>query len=65
MGHFQAQNQHFKTFLQVCRLDFLEILTNETHWNVDETDFFGILRKILIIPKMVGMDHFGPKTNTC
>ena len=26
MGHFCTQNKHFRTFLQICVLDSLEIL---------------------------------------
>ena len=31
MGHFKAQNQHFWIFLEICSLDFSEILPDGRH----------------------------------
>ena len=61
--NFWDQNQHFWTFFWMCSLNFPEIVptTGSKNWcNV----FFLFSRKILVMPKMGYMGHFGAK-NQC
>ena len=61
MEQFWTQNQRFVIFLYNYFVDFSEIALNEEHLKVVKSDCFGILRQILIIPK-IGADGNGTKS---